>query len=59
MILRIVVWSILAFLLMPLVIIVLFSFHASPSLSFPFAGFSLRWYADVLGNAQLGSALVK
>ncbi|RUU44725.1 ABC transporter permease, partial [Mesorhizobium sp. M6A.T.Ca.TU.002.02.2.1] len=59
MVLRIVVWSILAFLLMPLVIIVLFSFHASPSLSFPFAGFSLRWYADVLGNAQLGSAMVK
>ncbi|MER8829036.1 ABC transporter permease [Mesorhizobium sp. M0938] len=59
MLLKLVVWSILAFLLMPLVIIVLFSFHASPSLSFPFAGFSLRWYADVLGNAQLGSALVK
>ena len=40
MALRIVVWTILAFLLTPLVIIVLFSFHASPALSFPFAGFS-------------------
>ena len=59
MLLRIVVWAILAFLLAPLLIIVLFSFHASPSLSFPFAGFSLRWYAELFGNAQLGAAVVK
>ncbi len=59
MLLRIVVWAILAFLLAPLLIIVLFSFHASPSLSFPFAGFSLRWYAELFGNAQLGAAVMK
>ncbi|TIQ81339.1 MAG: ABC transporter permease, partial [Mesorhizobium sp.] len=35
MLLRTIVWAILAFLLAPLLIIVLFSFHASPSLSFP------------------------
>ncbi|RVD66463.1 ABC transporter permease, partial [Mesorhizobium sp. M4A.F.Ca.ET.029.04.2.1] len=33
MLIKLVVWTILAFLLAPLVIIVLFSFHDSPSLS--------------------------
>ncbi|CAN7349663.1 ABC transporter permease [Mesorhizobium sp. LjNodule214] len=59
MLLRIIVWTILAFLLAPLLIIVLFSFHASPALSFPFAGFSLRWYEELFGNAQLASAVIK
>ncbi|RWB35817.1 ABC transporter permease [Mesorhizobium sp.] len=59
MLLKLVVWTILAFLLAPLVIIVLFSFHASPSLSFPFAGFSLRWYEELLGNPQLSAAVLK
>ena len=59
MLLRIAVWMILAFLVMPLVIIVLFSFHASTSLTFPFAGFSLRWYAEIFSNAQLGAAVLK
>lgn len=59
MLLRAVVWLTLAFLLAPLLIIVLFSFHASPSLSFPFAGFSLRWYGDLLNNSQLIAALWK
>nr|WP_298687791.1 ABC transporter permease [uncultured Dongia sp.] len=57
--LRIVVFATLAFLLAPLLIIVLFSFNATPSLSFPFAGFSLRWYAQVFSDVQLGSALIK
>lgn len=59
MILRIVVWATLAFLMAPLLIIVLFSFHASPALSFPFEGFSLRWYAELLSNRQLGEAIVE
>ena len=59
MVLRVVVWAILAFLLTPLLIIVLFSFHASPALSFPFTGFSWRWYEEVFGNAQLWLALKK
>ncbi|TIW48412.1 MAG: ABC transporter permease, partial [Mesorhizobium sp.] len=42
MLLKLIVWTTLGFLLAPLLIIVLFSFHASPSLSFPFTGFSLR-----------------
>ncbi|WP_343315356.1 ABC transporter permease [Brucella sp. BE17] len=57
--LRFIVWLTMAFLLAPLVIIVLFSFHASPSLSFPFTGFSLRWYGEIFGNDQLRSAVLK
>lgn len=58
MLLRIVVWLILGFLLAPLILIVLFSFHSSPALSFPFQGFSLRWYEDLWNNKELGKALV-
>lgn len=59
MLLRLIVWTILAFLLAPLVIIVLFSFHASPALSFPFVGFSMRWYEELIGNRQLIDAVLK
>lgn len=59
MLLRIAVWSIMAFLLAPLVLIVLFSFHASSSLSFPFTGFSLRWYGELLSNTQLRDAVAR
>lgn len=38
------------FLLAPLVLVVLFSFHKLPRLSFPFSGASLRWYREVLGD---------
>lgn len=57
MLLRIIVWSILGFLLAPLILIVLFSFHSSPALSFPFQGFSLRWYEELWNNKELGKAL--
>ncbi|WP_320200741.1 ABC transporter permease (plasmid) [Agrobacterium sp. rho-13.3] len=57
MILRAVVYAVLAFLLIPIAIIILFSFHSSPALSFPFEGFSLRWYSELFGNAQLLSAV--
>jgi spermidine/putrescine transport system permease protein len=53
MLLRVAFWLIMAFLLAPLAIIVLFSFHSSQALSFPFQGFSLRWYADMVGSPQL------
>jgi spermidine/putrescine transport system permease protein len=58
MILRIVVYGVVAFLLAPLAVIVLFSFHASAGLSFPFTGFSLRWYAEMFGNEQLIHAII-
>lgn len=57
--LRVIVFSVIAFLLAPIAIIVLFSFHATPALTFPFAGFSWRWYAQVFTDSQLGAALLK
>jgi spermidine/putrescine transport system permease protein len=46
MMLRFYVWLYLIFLMGPVALIVLFSFHSSQSLSFPFQGFSARWYVE-------------
>jgi ABC-type spermidine/putrescine transport system permease subunit II len=46
----------LLFLFVPLAIVVLFSFHSTGGLSFPFEGFSLRWYRDVLGSFEFREA---
>lgn len=58
MILRTFVALVIGFLVAPLLIIVLFSFHATASLSFPFQGFSLRWYGALFEDAQLGDAML-
>jgi ABC-type spermidine/putrescine transport system permease subunit II len=47
----------LLFLFAPLAIVVLFSFHQAASLSFPFTGFSLRWYRQVLSSAEFLDAI--
>ena len=46
----------LVFLFVPLVV-VLFSFHETGALSFPFEGFSLRWYRDVFSSFEFREAL--
>ena len=46
----------LVFLYAPLVIVVLFSFHATGNLSFPWQGFSTRWYREVLASAEFRAA---
>jgi ABC-type spermidine/putrescine transport system permease subunit II len=46
----------LLFLVLPLAVVVLFSFHQTASLSFPFTGFSLRWYREVLSSAPFRAA---
>ncbi|WP_231991977.1 ABC transporter permease [Mycobacterium sp. ACS4331] len=46
----------LVFLDLPLLVIVLFSFNSSKSLS-DLAGFSLRWYEQAFGNPEVMSAL--
>lgn len=46
----------LLFLFLPLVVVVLFSFHETASLSFPFRGFSLRWYGNVFRSDEFRSA---
>lgn len=40
----------LIFLFVPLIVVVLFSFHETSGLSFPFKGFSLRWYREVMSS---------
>lgn len=47
---------VLVFLLGPLAVVVLFSFHASQGLTLPFEGFSLRWYRQVLDDRELAAA---
>jgi len=47
----------LVFLYVPLVVVVLFSFHATGALSFPFTGFSLRWYRETFGSSIFVDAL--
>ncbi|SLN15978.1 hypothetical protein [Roseisalinus antarcticus] len=43
---------ILAFLLLPLVFIVLFAFNDAPYIQFPPTGFSLRWVEDFLSSPE-------
>ena len=42
-----------AFLYLPLLAIVVFSFDASPVSAFPLRGWTLRWYRDLLADAGL------
>ena len=49
--------AVLAFLYLPIVILVVFFFNDSSVTSFPLAGFTLRWYHAFLGNAAMLKAL--
>lgn len=46
----------LVFLWAPLLLVALFSFHSTGSLTFPFEGFSTRWYDEVFANEVIGTA---
>lgn len=48
-------WFTLAFLYLPLAVVVLFSFNASNSAA-TFTGISLRWYGRLMGNEEILSA---
>ncbi len=48
---------VMIFLFLPIGLIVLFSFHSTPRLAFPFEGLSLRWYREVFIRADLIPAL--
>jgi spermidine/putrescine transport system permease protein len=41
---------VLLFLFLPIVLIVVFSFNSSPTLSFPIHGFTLGWYREVFSD---------
>src|ERR687885_1266167 len=45
------------FLYAPIVILLIFSFNKSAVPSFPLSGFTLHWYHEFLGNADLRGAL--
>ena len=51
------VGAVIAFLAMPILITVLFSFNASPRLSFPIHGLTLDWYDKALTNPLFRDAL--
>lgn len=55
--LRAYVWLYLAFLFLPILMITLFAFHATPALSFPFEGASMRWFEEILANDRFLQAL--
>jgi spermidine/putrescine transport system permease protein len=46
-----------AFLYAPIVILIIFSFNDREFVSFPWQGFTLRWYHEFLGNSALLGAL--
>jgi spermidine/putrescine transport system permease protein len=46
------------FLFVPLGVVVLFSFNAGGSLTFPFAGFSMRWYREIVDSPAFRDAVV-
>ncbi|MCI2400927.1 ABC transporter permease [Aliiroseovarius sp. N1Y82] len=54
---RVVIGAILAFLYLPIVVLVLFSFNSSRSLSWPMTGVTLDWYRKLAANEQLLEAL--
>jgi ABC-type spermidine/putrescine transport system permease subunit II len=48
----------LLFLFVPLGVVILFSFNSDAGLSFPFGGFSTRWYDNVLSDSTFTDAFV-
>jgi spermidine/putrescine transport system permease protein len=42
--------AVLLFLFLPIVLIVVFSFNSSPTLSFPIRGFTIDWYREVFSD---------
>jgi len=51
------VWLTLAFLYIPIMTLVVFSFNDSPITTLPLSGFTLKWYQAFLSNEQMLRAL--
>ncbi len=49
-------WLVLAFLYLPILVVIVFSFSDSPTVGV-WGGFSLRWYGRMFGNDQMMRAL--
>jgi spermidine/putrescine transport system permease protein len=50
-------WFLVVFLYAPILILVIFSFNARELVSFPWEGFTTRWYREFLRNAVLLDAI--
>lgn len=50
-------WVFIAFLLAPLVVLVVFAFNDSTTPTLPLAGFTTTWFSEAFTNGQLMSAL--
>ena len=50
-------WLVLLFLMLPVLAVIPLSFNSEPFLSYPLAGFSLRWYRAVLSSPEWMAAL--
>jgi spermidine/putrescine transport system permease protein len=48
----------LLFLFVPLAVVVLFSFNSTGSLTFPFGGFSMRWYQQITSSVEFRNAVL-
>jgi putative spermidine/putrescine transport system permease protein len=49
----VVVYAVLAFLLLPTLVVVWYSFYSTPSLEFPPKSFTIRWYSSTLTQRDL------
>jgi putative spermidine/putrescine transport system permease protein len=56
--LRVATWVILGFLYLPLIIVVIHAFNASPFNEWPPTGFTLRWFGEALSNAAIPVAFM-
>jgi spermidine/putrescine transport system permease protein len=50
-------WLLVVFLYAPILILIIFSFNDRDFVSFPWQGFTTRWYSDFMRNAQILKAL--
>jgi spermidine/putrescine transport system permease protein len=50
-------WLLVVFLYAPLVILIVFSFNDRELVSFPWEGFTLRWYGTFLNNPEIPATL--
>jgi len=56
--LRVATWVILGFLYLPLALVVIHAFNASPFNEWPPTGFTLRWFGETLTNAAIPVAFM-
>ncbi len=50
-------WMLVVFLYAPIIVLIIFSFNARELVSFPWEGFTTRWYGEFLKNAEILAAL--